>query len=489
MLNRPKIGRPDISESMQTTASGMMNKFDPFKMAKNLSGDSMNMPNFFGENSKSDKSKMSGIDVSTKVGTVDTGFYTTIASGSFQKLKVGDGAATIAAKQFNLINRIQEKEKVKREIKEDLKQGEKEKEEFKTPKKSKKNIIKNILKSETATIAKDTMIGAGIATIGAGIVALDTPKTSPVPSEEKKNEKQTASKQKNTPQVSTEGIGKLLESGESSNYEQLVIGKGGDLSGKFNKKPLTEMTISEVRELQKKMISSGKFPSSALGKYQIIGDTLQEAVNQGIVKPDDKFNKETQDKLFKTYLIGSKRKAISEYVSGKSDNIQEAQMELAKEFASVGVPVKVRKGEFGKYPIRDLEIGESLYSGVAGNKARITPEQSAAALTYDRIAQQNSTSNTSAVASNTDKQDFSKSTMSETNQVSQAKRIETAISENKNAKMNKKTVAVNNPVTNVMGSPAKTKILTSGMLYDPPVVPSFVTMTNMNQSFILSQRG
>ena len=51
-------------------------------------------------------------------------------------------------------------------------------------------------------------------------------------------------------------------------------------------------------------------------------------------------------------------------------SLDTAQLELAAEYASVGVPYDMKKGSYnGKYPVRDIKKGESLYSGIGGNRA------------------------------------------------------------------------------------------------------------------------
>ena len=45
-------------------------------------------------------------------------------------------------------------------------------------------------------------------------------------------------------------------------------------------------------------------------------------------------------------------------------------MELAAEYASIGVPYDMKKGSYnGTYPLRDIRKGESLYSGAGSNYA------------------------------------------------------------------------------------------------------------------------
>jgi hypothetical protein len=512
------IGRPSISESIQEMVSGMMGKFSPMNLAKGL----INRNPDKNEINEKESDKLTPLENNTKIGKVDTGLFTTIASGTFQKVRVSDGAATVATKYYSLFDKKEKDNKLKFELESDF---EKEKTE-ETKRKFDESLkeIDSISSKSTSGGKPSSPSGSGISSkstsggkpsspSGSGISSKSTSGGKPFLGKFKKTTlnagrgialagaagygayetnkliSRTASPERNDNEpkdeqnkktltrvspVSTEGVSKLLERGESSNYEQLVIGKGGgDLTGKFNKKALTDMSVGEVRDLQKKMISSGKFPSSALGKYQIIGETLQGAIDQGIVNSDDKFDKNTQDKLFKTYLIGSKRKSINEFISGRSDNIEQAQMELAQEFASVGVPRKVSKGEFGKYPVRDLQVGESLYAGVAGNKARISPEQSAAALMYDRIAQQ---------------KESPKIASAENTGVKSGNKLYSETSSNLDSKRNVSSVSVNNPTKNVLGRPPKSKIITGTTLMDTPYVASFVTPMAINPTFLVAER-
>jgi hypothetical protein len=82
--------------------------------------------------------------------------------------------------------------------------------------------------------------------------------------------------------------------------------------------------------------------------------------------------------LFNKGLIATKRPKVAAYINGQSDNRDAAILELAQEFASVGVPYDMTVG--GK----KLKKGDSYYSGVGGNKAHNPPEQVGAALDADR---------------------------------------------------------------------------------------------------------
>lgn len=88
----------------------------------------------------------------------------------------------------------------------------------------------------------------------------------------------------------------LIGRGESQgNYNKLVYGKKG-----FNTPDtadLTNMTIAQVQEYQKGMIARGH-ASTAVGKYQMIADTLSAQVKKSGLDPTKtKFDQKTQDLL------------------------------------------------------------------------------------------------------------------------------------------------------------------------------------------------
>jgi hypothetical protein len=128
---------------------------------------------------------------------------------------------------------------------------------------------------------------------------------------------------------------------------------------------LTNLTLRQVLKLQKDMIKSSMYPSSAVGKYQIINSTLLGAIESLNLDLDKvKFNAETQDKIFTEYLTKSKREDVGRYVTKDNPTKQDedaAIMALAKEFASVPVPHDTFRSYDGNLPARYLKAGESYY--------------------------------------------------------------------------------------------------------------------------------
>lgn len=98
------------------------------------------------------------------------------------------------------------------------------------------------------------------------------------------------------------------EAGTTDPYNRLVNKKSGaagyaDLSG---------MTIGEVRALQKAMKASGQYPSDAIGAYQFIGGTLDEAVKRTGLPETAKFTAATQDYLARDLWANRAAQATTE---------------------------------------------------------------------------------------------------------------------------------------------------------------------------------
>ena len=118
----------------------------------------------------------------------------------------------------------------------------------------------------------------------------------------------------------------------------------------------------------------------AIGKYQIIPKTMRFLVAElkWIAPKTTYLDPPTQDLLFEKGLTKAKRKGVDDYVTGKSDNRNAAILDLAMEFASIGVPYD---GPPGK---KHLKKGDSYYKGEGGNKAHNPPDLVGAALDADR---------------------------------------------------------------------------------------------------------
>ena len=183
-----------------------------------------------------------------------------------------------------------------------------------------------------------------------------------------------------------------------SKYESTAAGgynayNKGTIGNKMigSDKPIdfSKMTISEFLKRAAKtkafpegnpnMKPGGPDTLFAVGRYQIIPSTMLLLVKKLKLDPDKtKLDPDTQDSLFSNGLVGVVRKKVDEYIKGLSNDKNAAILELAMEFASVGVPYDMKKGE------KNLKKGESYYSGEGGNKALNSPEEVGKALDVDR---------------------------------------------------------------------------------------------------------
>jgi len=124
-------------------------------------------------------------------------------------------------------------------------------------------------------------------------------------------------------------------------------------------KPLTEMTIGEVKQLQHQMLSNqagNKLQSSAVGKYQLIRATLVEQQKELGLSDDIKFDAATQE-LFGLSLL--EKRGYREWTEGKISDYQ-FQKNLAKEWASVADP-DTGKSHYGQgVGTTDAQIKEAM---------------------------------------------------------------------------------------------------------------------------------
>jgi len=148
----------------------------------------------------------------------------------------------------------------------------------------------------------------------------------------------------------TQGEGTSDERAKKSGFES-----GYDVPygfGKYGKpeKPLSEMTVGEVKEFQKKQIAAtrGKIPGTnqgtgAVGKYQVVQGTLAAQQKELGFSDEDKFTPELQDKIGRSLLEG---RGYSKFRSGKMSE-KDFQTSLSKEWASIADP-NTGKSRFGQ---------------------------------------------------------------------------------------------------------------------------------------------
>lgn len=158
-------------------------------------------------------------------------------------------------------------------------------------------------------------------------------------------------------------FGNLIARGEGT-YNTVNLGQRGRYaSASVN---LENMTLADVMAAQR----AGQF--NAAGRYQITRDTLSAGSKALGLSGSERFDRALQDKLFEQYLVGIKRKEISDYLSGRSNDLKAAVLATSKEWASVANPA----------------TGQSYYAGVANNKSSISADEVSQALQAVRAANQ-----------------------------------------------------------------------------------------------------
>jgi len=126
--------------------------------------------------------------------------------------------------------------------------------------------------------------------------------------------------------------------GLASGYD-VTLGYGKYAKGS---KPLSQMTIAEVKQLQSDMLKGGA-SSTAVGKYQFISKTLAGLQKKLRVGEQDIFSAELQDKFGKELL---KQRGLGQYKSGKISS-KKFQDNLASEWASIATS-ETGKSRYGQ---------------------------------------------------------------------------------------------------------------------------------------------
>ena len=128
------------------------------------------------------------------------------------------------------------------------------------------------------------------------------------------------------------------------------------------------MTIRDIMTLQA-LPKGNAHRLFAVGKYQVIPDTMKGAVAALAIDSNKKFDPDMQEHVFRNHLITDKRIAVKKFILGQTNNLLGAQFALALEFASVADP----------------NTGKSHYGGSGGNRASIKSAETATALNDERV--------------------------------------------------------------------------------------------------------
>lgn len=183
-------------------------------------------------------------------------------------------------------------------------------------------------------------------------------------------------------------IGKVIASHESNgSYTIFNRGTVGQYAWTSGNEDISQRTINEWIGLGD-LSGNNEKKRFAMGKYQIIPNTLKAAKKGLGLDGSEKITNELQEIIFKDYFIKMERKQIyTAIVSGTNSAVESAGMHIAQVWASVGVPKDTsrkttKKDKHGKEVVTYIAIkkDQSYWSGVGGNKAHTPSEAVSSAL-------------------------------------------------------------------------------------------------------------
>lgn len=130
------------------------------------------------------------------------------------------------------------------------------------------------------------------------------------------------------------GLGNLVASHESKgNYN--IANQGEGHKYKQVERDFSNMTIGQIIQLQN-LPKNHPNKLFAVGKYQIIPDTLAEAVKKLKLSPDTKFTPAVQERIFSDFLIPQAGGgSLKNYLVGKSNDLGKANNAGAAVWASI----------------------------------------------------------------------------------------------------------------------------------------------------------
>lgn len=189
-------------------------------------------------------------------------------------------------------------------------------------------------------------------------------------------------------------LGDLISGGEGG-YGSFNRGRAGDAHGMTI--DFSDMTLAEVQAAQH-LDRHDPNRLFAVGKYQIIPRTMDNAVEHLRLDPNQKFTPELQERIFADYLIAEKRPAIESYIRGDAGaTLHGAQKAAAMEWASVddpdtpGSPYKAYIGVGNNHSsIRANRIGDALNTMRAEYRTDIArglkPDEAWSAVTHVTVS-------------------------------------------------------------------------------------------------------
>lgn len=149
-----------------------------------------------------------------------------------------------------------------------------------------------------------------------------------------RTKKMTSSSERKKYKWAHSAFGNLIAQHESSdNYNLCDKTKGGlKVIDDIN---IVNLTIEEIQDLQSKR------DIFAVGRCQLIPNTLNKAILYLGIDVKQKLNEEIQDRIFDEYLIKIKRPQIIKYLESEG-TIEDAMYASAKEWAAIGVAKGMR---------------------------------------------------------------------------------------------------------------------------------------------------
>ena len=305
--------------------------------------------------------------------------YTTISAGAIKPLRTRDSIADILGKMYNLMIFDWENKK-----KNDKKETKYKKQLIKNKEKNIEELISLFGGKYTKKEYKEPKKGSSLfgkilsyGVLGAGLLLMSKKSLANfMPAIPDFVKDFLGFQTESLPTGPATSVSELISRGESGgSYDIYNTGEAGATGTPLK---LSEMSVGEVMDLQDKK------KVFAAGKYQVIPETLKEAVSKLSINKSDKFSPELQERIFTEYLIGSKpgRGAISKYLNSPTvpdEKTKHAALkQLSQEFAAVADP----------------DTGKSFYAGKGNNAASISSVEMLAALESDRQSRQSNLAKT-----------------------------------------------------------------------------------------------